>query len=173
MKYYSKRGDFASIIFAVTLLFVIGIVFFFVNHLNQEIFTAMEDDLNDTYSDAEAMKALSSWKESDQSIWDYAFLGIFLGVLMALGLTAYAIRISPVFYWIYGFLSLFVLVAGVVLSNMWQRAVAIPEFTTTLTRFPITDALLGSYYPLIVVVIVIISMIIIFGKPVAREEGFI
>jgi hypothetical protein len=36
-----------------------------------------------------------------------------------------------------------------------------------------TDAVLGSYYPLIVVVIIITGMVVLFGKPFAREEGHI
>jgi len=119
------------------------------------------------------MTVLTTWQESDQEVWDYAFLGIFFGVLIALGLTAYAIRISPIFYWIYGLMSLFVLVTGVIVSNVWQEAVANPEFVTTLARFPITNAILGSYYPLVVVAIIMIAMIVIFGKPFGREEGYI
>jgi len=168
-----KKADFASILFGVVILFVIGIIFFFVSHFNQEIFSELESEFETDYNNTESMTVLTTWQESDQEVWDYAFLGIFFGVLIALGLTAYAIRISPIFYWIYGLMSLFVLVTGVIVSNVWQEAVANPEFVTTLARFPITNAILGSYYPLVVVAIIMIAMIVIFGKPFGREEGYI
>lgn len=170
----NKRGDLASILFIIVALFVIGIVFFFVNHMNDKIFTEFESVLNETHSSNEtSMQVLDSFQATNQNAFDYAFLGVFLGSLIALGLTAYAVRVSPVFFWIYGLMSLVFLIAGVVLSNVWQEATADPTFTTTLTRFPITNAILGTYYPMIVVAILLISMIIMFGKPGGQEEGYL
>lgn len=58
---------------------------------------------------------------------------------------------------------------GVMLSNIWQEAAADPEFAVTLTRFPITNAILGSYFPLIVTGIIVLAMLFIFGKPPGQE----
>lgn len=169
----NKKGDIATIIYAVVMLFIVGIVLFFVSHLNQEIYTELQDELNTTYNGTEAMTVLDSWKDSDYYIWDYAFLGVFFGVLVALGLTAYAVKISPIFYWVYGIMSLVVLATGVMLSNIWQDMAADPEFSTTITRFSITNAILGSYFPLVIVAIILIAMIIIFGKPFGQEESYL
>lgn len=168
----NKKGDIASIIFVVVLVGIIGILFLVLNNMNDSIFTELNDAIEADWSGSEADIALDSIHATDNEVWDYAFLGIFLGVLVALCLTAYATRSSPIFYWIYGLISLIVLVVGVIMSNTWQSLAADPEFATTIVRFPITNMLLGTYYPLITLAIIMISMIILFGKP-PGQEGFI
>lgn len=174
MKIRNKKGDFASIIYIIIFLFVVGIIFLFVNHLNNIIFTELEISFNETKPGDwnESKLFLGEIKEVDNSVWDYAFLGIFIGCLIALGLTAYAVKISPVFYWIYGVMSLFVLGIVVMGSNLWQEASSDAEFAVTITRFPMTNFILGSYYPIIGLVIIILAMIIMFGKP-PGQEGFV
>lgn len=167
----NKKGDLASMIFIVVFLFLIGTIFLFITHLNNEIFTEINQsiidvDLNTTYTTAVIDKTVTS----NNSVWDYAFLGVFMGCLIAIGLSAYAIRISPVFYWIYGIMSLVVLAAGVMLSNVWQDLASDSAFTVTITRFPITNALLGTYYPLAVTAIIIIMIGILFGKPPQSQQ---
>ena len=169
----NKKGDIASILFVVIILATIGILFFILNHINDSIFTKINTVIGDSdWNETQADIALDNIHDTDNVIWDYAFLGIFLGILIALGLTAYAIRISPVFYWIYGLISLTALATGVLLSNTWQDLSTSPEFATTITRFPITNMLLGSYFPIVVLAIIIITMVILFGKP-PGERGFI
>lgn len=171
----NKRGDIESIFFVVIFLAVIGFVLFLMSHLNQEIFGELSQNLekNSTANYTKSVEVVEDFKSRDAVIWDYAFLGIFMGSLIALGLTAYAIRISPVFYWIYGVMSLLVLGTGVILSNIWQEMAVEPEFASTLSNFPIMNLLLGNFYPLAVTGIIIIAMVIIFGKPAGREEGYI
>lgn len=169
----NKRGDVASIIYVVMFLAIVGILIFLIVHLNITLFQEIESTLNDTeYNDTEAMTQAITFEEKNaSSIWDYAFLGIFFGVLIAIALSAYAVRISPIFYWVYGAISLMVLVMGVVLSNLWQGMAAEAEFATTITHFPIMNAMLGTYYPLVVTAIIIVSMVILFGKPSEQAMG--
>ena len=166
----NKKGDFASIVFAVVTIFVIGVVFLLTSQLKGEIYSSLQSNLNESFEDTEALTALAEIKETEQVIWDYAFMGIFLGMFMVLGLTAYSVRISPVFYWIYGLMCLTVLATGVIVSNIWQKLAAAPEFAVTITQFPMTNAVLGSYYPLITTVMIMLAMIFLFGKP-PGEEG--
>jgi len=171
----NKRGDFATIVYVVIFLFIIGTVIFIISHMNNEIFTEIQTNINTTdYQDTEAYTAIGSFIDSNaSSIWDYAFLGIFFGSLIAIGLSVYAIRISPAFYWVFGVMSLMVLGLGVVLSNAWQEVAGEAEFAVTLTRFPITNALLGTYYPLVTTAIIILTMVLLFSKPKGQQEGFL
>ena len=172
---FQKRGDIASIIYVIMFLVIIGIVIFLMSDLNIRIFSELETVLNEsTYKDTEAHIATTDFKETYQSrLWDYGFLGIFFGSLIAIGISAYSTRISPIFYWVYGLLSLIVLTLGVVLSNIWQGLVAEAEFATTLTYFPIMNTLLGTYYPVVTTAVIIIAMVILFGKPPGQQEGYI
>jgi len=165
------KGDVASIIYVIIFLAVVGIVIFLISHVNNEIFSELETSLNETgYAGTEAADAAYDFKTSNQSrLWDYAFLGIFMGCMIAIGISAYAVKISPIFYWVYGLMSLFVLAMGVLLSNAWQALAAEPEFATTLTRFTIMNTMLGTWFPTIVTAIIILFMIVLFGKSPGQE----
>lgn len=171
----NKRGDIQSIIYITMFLVIVGIVIFLISHTNIELFTELQDVLNNSdYNSTEAYTQATNFKDVNQSrLWDYAFLGLFFGSLIAIGLSSYAVRISPIFYWVYAVLSLVVLTLGTILSNLWQSISSDPEFATTITYFPIMNTLLGSYYPIIVTAIVIIAMMVLFGKPPGQQEGFI
>ena len=56
---------------------------------------------------------------------------------------SFATRINIAFFWLMIIIDIPLLVVGVVLSNIWQEVAANPEMTTTVARFPITNALLG------------------------------
>ncbi len=168
----NKKGDVESIIFLVMFLFMIGVILFLFSYLNNEIYTEMNNTLGGSHTN-QTIEVLDTVISNNNSIWDYVFLGIFMGSLISIALSAYAIRISPVFYWIYGLLSMVVLAMGTMLSNIWQDMVVDGTFATTLSRFPITNAVLGTYYPIIVTAVVILAMIIIFGKPAGTQREVI
>ena len=169
----NKRGDIASILFIVIFLVFIGFVFIMVNNLNHRLLTQMETTLENSeqFQNSTAIETTAEIRSKDDRVWDYAFLGIFMGCIIALGMTAYSTRVSPVFYWIYGILGLAVLLAGTLLSNLWQSMAETPEMVESIARFPITDFILGTYYPTIITAILILVMILLFGKTPDNLEG--
>ena len=168
----NKKGDIVSILIAIVSIAIIGILIFFVSHTRDQLFTAFDDyfEESENYNNSEAQIALARINTVENAAWDYAFLGLAMGFFLALALTSFSTKISPIFYWIYGLISLIGLISGVILSNLWQELVANPEFATTITRFPITNALLGTYYPLFVTGLIVVSMILLFGKPPGADQ---
>ena len=167
----NKKGDAQSIILLIVSLFIIGIIIFFFNHIDDQLFSALSKNLeaNPNFNNTEATRALSDIHEADNSVWDYAFLAIVFGYFLALMLSSFSTRISAVFYWIYGLIAIIGLILAVGLSNIWQTAAEKPEFAETILRFPIMDTILGSYYPIFITIIVVISMILLFGKPAGSD----
>lgn len=163
----NRKGDIPTILYVTVAIFIIGIILFFGSHLNNQLYNSLDNYFGNsaTYNDSEARDALQSIQTKENNLYDYVFLIVVIfGYVPATALSAYATRISPLFFWIYGVLSLVGLATGVMLSNAWQTAVANPEFATTLTRFPITNLLLGSYYPTFVTGLIVLTMIFLFGK---------
>ena len=116
-------------------------------------------------NNSEAHIALNKIQDVEESnIWDWAFLAIYIGLIIQIVMFSFATRINIAFYWIMVLLDLPILIVGVVLSNVWQSFVANAEFVTTISRFPITNLLLGTYYPIGVTVIIFFASIILFGK---------
>lgn len=164
----NNKGQIDTVILTVITIFIIGIVFFFMNHVNDKLYDKFEGYMEGSeYNNTEAEKALNDIGDVEESsIWDYAFLAIYFGLVIQMVIFSFATRINIVFYWIFALEALIILILGVVLSNTWQSFSANPEFTTTLSRFPIMNLFLGSYMPIIVTFIMFVLMIILFGgKP--------
>lgn len=163
----NKRGQFESILIVVITIFVLAVILFFFNHLNSEIYDKFDDYLegNEKFNETEAHVAIQDIKSVEQSnIWDWAFLAIFIGLIIQIVMFSFATQINIAFYWIMIIIDLPILIVGVVLSNVWQELAANSVFTTTITRFPITNLLLGTYYPIAITIIIFIGSIVLFGK---------
>ena len=163
----NNKGQFESMLYLVIVVIVIGIVLFFFNHLNKQIYDQYDEYLEGSdYNNTEAHIALGKIQTMEGShIWDYVFLAVFVSLIMVMLLLSFSTRINVAFFWIFVILGVVIMVVGTLLSNVWQEIVENPEFADTLLRFPITNAILGSYFPLVIVAILFLGMIALFGKP--------
>jgi hypothetical protein len=162
----NKRGQIQSFIFVIASIFAVAVVLFFLNHLFDSVYSELDVYFEDSkYNNTEAHIALEDYQTSTNELWDYVFLGLTMGYILLLMLTAFSTRIHPAFYLIYIVISLIGFVVGIMLSNTWISLAEDPVFSQTLDRFPITNLLLGSYYPTFMIVILVLFLIILFGKP--------
>ncbi len=168
----SKNGQFASILLAFVLIFVVALTLFFLNHFTNEIYNKFSDVLGNTTNiddDGAAQDAIIKIRNVENSAWDFGFFAIFIGLIMAELLAAFATRINVAFYWIFALLGIIIFITGVILSNIWQEVAANPVFAETITRFPLTNSILGTFFPTIVTAVIFIIMILFFGKPPGRQ----
>lgn len=164
----NNKGDILSIFFAIAVIAAIGIFLLFYTH----IFSGFYSRLNTVIADnpnldetGEVAETIDDINTVDTNAWDYAFLGIFISYVILIGIFSFSTRISPVFFWIAAIMSMIGLFMGVIFSNIWQEMSSNPEFVTTLTYFPLTDKLLGDYYPTAITFIIVLGLILLFGKP--------
>lgn len=162
----NKKGDFPSLIFAIVIIFAIALILFFYSHLMDRIYGGLDDYFNSsaTYNESVARDSLNKINSTNQSAWDYAVLIIAIGYILALFVSAYSTRISAFFFWIYAILSLMGLGIAVLCANLWQDLSSSSQFSSTISNFPITNSLLGTYYPTFVTFIILIVIIVTFGK---------
>ena len=163
----NKRGQFESILLVVISIFILGVILFFFNHMNSQIYDKFDDyfEGSEDYNNTEAHASLEDIQAIEKTnIWDWAFLAIFIGLIIQIVMFSFATRINIAFYWIMILVDIPILIVGVVLSNIWQEMVANGEFVITLTRFPIANLLLGTYYPIAITIIIFIASIVLFGK---------
>ena len=167
LKRKNKKAQFRDALLTVITLFVVGIIIFFISHLRSTFYGEFDDWFNesDKYNDSEARTALQKIDAVENAAWDWVFLAAFIGMMLQMILLSFATRINVAFYWIFAIVGVVILIVGVILSNIWQEMATQAEFASTLAYFPITNAILGTYYPMIVVALLFIGMIILFGKP--------
>jgi len=163
----NKKGQVVSIILFVITVFIIGIVLFFGNHLYKNVYNSLEENFadNSDLNNTEAHQAVQKLNDIEgSSIWDYAFLAIFFGLVIQMLLFSFASRNNVAFFWVFVIMGIIILIIGVALSNIWQEMAGNSEFAESIARFPITNAILGTYYPTIITAIMFLGMIILFGK---------
>ena len=169
-----KKGQIAGVILAVVTIFVIAIILLFMNHLNKTVYDKFDEYMEDDASlnNTEAHIVVEKLQDVEGGhIWDYAFLAIFIGMLIQMIVLAFASRTNVLFFWIYVLLGIIILIVGTVLSNIWQEVASNPVFAESILRFPITNTILGSYYPTFITGFLFFGMIFIFGKfPGQTEE---
>ncbi len=170
----NKKAQFESVLIAVVMIFIVAIVLLFLNRLNTEFYGSLEGYLeeNPDYNNSEAHETVKDLKEIEESrIWDYVFLAIYAGLMIQMMVLSFASRTNTVFFWIFALLGIIILIVGTILSNVWQEIAVNPEFAETITRFTITDTLLGTYFPTVITIIIFFTMIIIFGKFPGQQEN--
>jgi hypothetical protein len=165
-KKVNKRGQFESRMLAIILIFIIGVLLIFFNKLNNELYGSLDEYFNQSedYNNSLAHDAVQDIKDVENSVWDYAFLAIFIGIIIQVVLFSFATRINMAFYWLMMLVDIPVLVLGVIVSAIWQELAANPEFAEQIAIFPITNTLLGTYFPIATLFIIFIGSIILFGK---------
>ena len=163
---YNKKAQFESKLLAIVMIFIIGIILLFFNRMNVQIYESLDGYFNESedFNNSLAHQTNTKILTVETSVWDYAFLAIFIGLIIQIILFSFATQTSLAFYWLMVILDLPLLVVGVILSNIWQEVAANPEFVETIARFPMTNMILGSYYPIGIVFIIFITSIILFGK---------
>ena len=141
------------------------------NKLNQQVYSELDEYIEGSnYNNTEAHQATEELLEIEESnIWDWVFLAVFIGMMIQMLVFSFASRINIAFFWVFILMAIVILIIGVVLSNIWQEVASNPEFTDTIARFPITNAILGTYYPTVIVAILFLGMIVLFGKFPGRE----
>lgn len=163
----NKKGQVESIILVVITIVVIGIILFFFNHVNKQLYDSFDDyfEGNENFNDTEAHTTLENIQGVEGSnIWDWAFLAAFIGLNIQIIIFSFASRQNIAFFWLFIIIGIVVLLLGVILSNIWQDLASNPEFVTTLTRFPITNALIGTYYPTVITGVFYFTLFILFAR---------
>jgi len=165
-KKMNTKAQFQSIIVVIVTIFIIGVILVFFNRLNNELYGSLDEYFNSSekFNQTEAHLVVQDIKNIENSVWDYAFLAIFVGFIIQIVLFSFATRINTAFYWLMVIIDIPALIIGVALSGIWQEMATNPEMVESIARFPITNTLLGTYYPIAIVAIMFISAIILFGK---------
>src|SRR3990167_1270413 len=117
----NKRGDIPSLVFGIVFIFIAGILIFLFSHVNNSILTNLDSTLSSRgeFVNTTVTDTTSRLLAVERSrTWDYGVLFIYIGMIISLMMTAYAVRVHVIFFWIYILISLIVLFLGVVLSNL-------------------------------------------------------
>lgn len=161
-----KGSDFPSILFTIAILFAIGIVLVVISNLALQIYTSLNDQLNedpdfDSYYTNETLTKIQTF---EQSMWDYFFLAIAAAYILSMVILAFTTPSNPWVFAIFVVLGSIGLFVGVALSNAWEKFAETDALADTIARFPITNLILDNFYPLFITLVLALVMVMLFGK---------
>lgn len=168
-----KGSDIPSILFAIAMIFSIGIMLVVMSFLALSIYENFQSVFNENpaISSDFANETLTTVIKFEKSQWDYFFLAIVIGYVISMVTLAFTTPTNPWLFAIFVVFSSIGLFVGVALSNAWQKFAEADTLSATIERFPITDLLLGNFYPLFVTMIIVLVMIMLFGKRFIGDAG--
>jgi len=156
----NKKGSMEDVIFIAIIAAVFAIFILVVAYITPQI----SDKLRDTdINDSAAARTALNYSDTFASRLNVVFLIIFVGLLMGMLVSAFLIDAHPIFIPIFIIFLGFAVVAGVIMSNVYEAFSEDTEFAATAAQNTFVSAILGNYV-LIIIVIGVLSMILTFGK---------
>jgi hypothetical protein len=99
---------------------------------------------------------------------DWVFLGIFIGLLLAMIITAWFIAGNPIFLILYFLAVIIFTVISFFLSNFWESFTVTGFFSTMIGYYPIMNFVMLRL-PYFVAICGMIGLVVMFAKP--RDDG--
>ena len=172
----NKKGNARDVILIVVLLFCFGIGFFIINYVGDTMKTALinNEAWNSSLVDgSNASQILETHVDTVNSRMDYLYLGVFLGLTLALIITAWFVGGHPIFMAVYFLFVVIAVVLAVVFANVWDDLTnkispAYYNFSSTIDDFRITNNIL-AHLPMYIAIIGIVGIIVMFAKPGGGE----
>ena len=161
----NKKGVAAESIF---LMVVAGFIFALISIVgfyiaNDELIPQVQPLIDDYVV---VNDSLNTYSESLVTL-DYATFGIFIGLVLAVIISALLIRVHPVFLFIFALMLILAIIVAVPLSNAYQT---IEADLGVASDFTITSFVMGNL-PLFTAVVGIAAMIIAFVKMDSRGSS--
>jgi hypothetical protein len=162
-----KKGSISDGIFYVVALFVIAIIFIFsakvLNDINEKV------QIGDIIS-GEGKQLVAASNANFTTVMNNSFLMIFVGLIIAIVVGAYFIKVHPALYWISIPIMAFVIWLAAIYGNIFQAIMTTTEFSATADNFTIITFIFNNYVYFITGVVLLLALALYAKTVVMREE---
>lgn len=157
----NKKASVRDVILMVVILFMLAIGFLMFHYASNEVVDKMQDT-SALSSVGVANKTLDVAKDVSDK-FDWIVVVAYIGFILAMVITAFMLETHPIFFTLYVFILIIAVVLAAIMGHMWYQASSVSTFTTTLTKFPMTDFLMGQL-PLFTGIAGMIGLIVMYAK---------
>lgn len=158
----NKKGGLTSIFVAITFVVIIGIVLYFLFTLVNNVFFNFNNEELSAYGNS----TVNQIKGTAVPLGDTMIIIIFLGIVIALIVTAVYIDMNPV---LIGLFLIIFIIFGIGLSMFMANAH--DDFDDTMSgeiqggqSFTFSNVLFGKYFPIIIGFVIVVFIIILYSK---------
>lgn len=156
--YKNNKGSFFEVIFVVGMVLLFALVILLTLFLTNKI-----NENSTTFLNENESEVISNYTTRVNSVLDYAFLFIFLVLVIGIIITSFLFYSHPIFTVLWILLSIGGIFVSAVVSNLFSEVSSAPAFSSIIGYMKITSFIL-NYLPLFTLAIIVISIIIIYSK---------
>ena len=166
----NKRGDFTSmmIMIAVVIALAIGVIIF------SKVFLMVTGELktsNTINFDNSTVAIIEGVETKTIPLLDFFIFFSLVALMIGMIISSIYIDVHPAVTIIF----IVALIVGIFLSgifsNIFYDVTNEPELVSTASQFTMTNMILGSHFPVIILVIGIIVIVILYGKSKSQGGG--
>ena len=141
----NKGASMLDMFLIIIILFVLGASSIFIYN----IFTNVNDELQKSDFSPEAKEQIQGQVDVFPRVWDSVFLIVFVGLTIALFISAFFLNTSPVFFIFTVIIMGIAIVLAAVIGNVYENVVVDTVFSSSEAEFTIIPFIMGNIAKLI------------------------
>lgn len=160
-KSFNKKGQLPlDLIIVLIVLFVFVVVAFVAVFVSQGINDELQadDDWNN-----ESKEMLSELNTGFPTWMDNAYMFILIGFWIILLVSSFMVDSHPVFFIVTVILVIFILIAGMMISNALEEVTSDPDFSSVKEQFPKMNWI-NDHWLIIMIAIAFTALLALYGK---------
>lgn len=163
-----RRGSALDIFLIGVILFSFGVAFLIAHYASNAMYDRLlnSSQINSSPTTVTVLQA----SKAQTAKLDWFTVCLFIGLTLALIISAWYISANPLFMGLYVIVILLAIPIAMILSNAWETISQNARFATSLAALPMTNHLL-SYLPYYVTAVALVGLIVLFGKPSFNAGG--
>jgi len=157
------QAEVFQILIFLILVFVLAVGFFIVSFVTTEVADGIQDS---TINNSATVDAIDSLRNFGSSTIDRGFFLLFAGLVIALMITSFLVRIHPIFMFLWIFVLGITLILGLYLGNAYENIQNVSALSGV--DLPLMDLILGNIV-IVTLAAGALSIIIVFVKFTSRK----
>jgi len=161
----NKRGDLSTIIIAIVFIFALGVAFM----IFSKVFLDVTGEMKMMDLPNSSIDTIEHVEQRTIPLLDYAVLFLFFSIVLGMIIASIYLDVHPALMVLFIIIFIIAVFLAGQFSGIFTEISSDTELSSTASQFTFTNALLGSYFPVIVLAVGIIIIIILYGK--SRNVG--
>ena len=167
-KIKGKRGAVEDVFFLMILLFIFAVFFLFMFYFEGKLSDAITPVYNNVSSDGNAGALTFGYLDRVfDNTANYAYLAIFMSLLIATVITAFLTPTHPIFFVFAVVLFMALVVVSAIMSNAYETLSGISEFSAADSTLSIQSDIMARL-PLIMVAIGVLVSVVLYSRSKAE-----
>lgn len=165
---FNRKGDATDIIFFGVIIFFLAVAFVVVIFVNTKLSEVVSGTVLNQSAAAPAI--LEGFNNINQTVTQRGYVLIFAILIIGQLISAFLVRVHPVFIFVYLFTLVMSILNAVYLSNLYQAIIENAQFAAIASNYPMITYIMQHAIKILVAV-GSLGMIVTFSKLSSPQSG--